>query len=107
LARGEDRNGKKFTNYIKSKTKAKTGIGPLKRPDSTLTADEGEMAGILNTFFASVFTKEDTTNLPTKNRETNKVLTDVAITESLIRKKIDKLKKESVSGTRPNSSQSA
>jgi Endonuclease-reverse transcriptase len=30
LTKGEDRNGKKFTSYIKSKTKSKTEIGPLR-----------------------------------------------------------------------------
>jgi hypothetical protein len=87
LVNGEDRNGKKFTNYIKSKTKARTGIGPLKKADGTLTTDGREMADILNGFFSSVFTKEDLTNLPTKNRETNKLLTDIVINERLAVKK--------------------
>jgi hypothetical protein len=95
---GEDRNGKKFTNYIKSKTKARTGIGPLKKADGTLTTDGREMADILNGFFSSVFTKEDLTNLPTKNRETNKLLTDIEVNERLVMKKIDKLKKDSAPG---------
>jgi hypothetical protein len=98
LVNGEDRNGKKFTNYIKSKTKARTGIGPLKKADGTLTTDGREMADILNGFFSSVFTKEDLTNLPTKNRETNKLLTDIVINERLVVKKIDKLKKDSAPG---------
>jgi hypothetical protein len=98
LANGEDRNGKKFTNYIKSKTKARTGIGPLMKAGGMLTTDGREMADILNGFFPSVFTKEDLTNLPTKNRETNKLLTDIVINERLVVKKIDKLKKDSAPG---------
>jgi hypothetical protein len=31
LVNSDDRNGKKFTNYVKSKTKVRTGIGPLKK----------------------------------------------------------------------------
>jgi hypothetical protein len=98
LVRSEDRNGKKFTNYIKSKTRSRTGIGPLKKPDGTMTADGREMADILNGFFSSVFTQEDLSNMPTKNRETNKVLTDLEIDERMVIKKIDKLKKDSAPG---------
>jgi hypothetical protein len=94
----EDRNGKKFTNYIKSKTKVRTGIGPLKKPDGTMTTDGREMADILNNFFTSVFTKEDLTNLPTKNRETNTVLSDIEITKRDVVRKIDRLKKDSAPG---------
>jgi hypothetical protein len=42
-----------------------------------MTADGREMADILNKFFSSVFTKEDLTNMPTKDRETNNVITDL------------------------------
>jgi hypothetical protein len=98
LANCEDRNGKKFTNYVKSKTKVRTGIGPLKKPDGSMTSDGREMADILNSFFSSVFTKEDLSNLPTKNRETNTVLSDIEISRKEIIKKIDKLKKDSAPG---------
>jgi hypothetical protein len=98
LVNGRARNGRKFTDYIKSKTKVKSGIGPLKKPDGKMTADGREMADILNDFFASVFTKEDVTNMPTKDRETNKLLTNIEINERLVIKKIDKLKKDSAPG---------
>jgi hypothetical protein len=98
LAKKEDRNGKKFTSYIKSKTKVKTGIGPLKKPDGTTTSDDNEMANILNKFFTGVFTKEDKTNIPTKDCETNKVLTDIPITAGKIEEKIENLRKDSAPG---------
>jgi hypothetical protein len=56
LTMKDDRNGKKFTNYIKSKTKVKTGIGLLKGEDGNPTANDNEMAEILNKAFTSVFT---------------------------------------------------
>jgi hypothetical protein len=77
LAQGEDRNGKKFTEYVRSKTKARTGIGPLKREGGGVTADGKEMAEILNKFMAGVFTKEDTVHVPTKERETEREISDV------------------------------
>jgi Reverse transcriptase (RNA-dependent DNA polymerase)/Endonuclease-reverse transcriptase len=98
LTKKDDRNGKKFTNYIKTKTKVRTGIGPLKKDDGSPTADEKEMSEILNKFFTSVFTNEDGDNLPTKVCETNVLLSDIVITEGKIIEKINALKKDSAPG---------
>jgi hypothetical protein len=70
LAFGNDKNGKKFSNYVKSKTKSRTGIGPLRMEDGTITTDSKKMANTLNEYFSSVFSTEDKSNLPVKNRET-------------------------------------
>jgi hypothetical protein len=70
LAFGDDKSGKKFSMYVKSKTKARTGIGPLKMADGKVTADNKQMADSLNSYFTSVFSKEDVLNLPVKQRET-------------------------------------
>jgi hypothetical protein len=51
LARGEDKNNRKFASYIKSKTKSKTGIGPLKNENGEVVSENKEMATILNNFF--------------------------------------------------------
>jgi hypothetical protein len=40
LTRGDDKNGRKFTNYIKSKTNSKIEIGPLKTPGGGVTAEK-------------------------------------------------------------------
>jgi Reverse transcriptase (RNA-dependent DNA polymerase)/Endonuclease-reverse transcriptase len=98
LTMKDDRNGKKFTNYVKSKTKAKTGIGPLKDADGRPTANDNEMAEILNRAFAAVFTIENGVNIPTKECETDVNLTDICITEKLIIEKINGLKKDSAPG---------
>ena len=71
LANEKETSTKTFANYIKSKSKTLTGIGPLKNSTGALITDEREMAETLNNFFASVFTKEDTTNLPVRGPETN------------------------------------
>jgi hypothetical protein len=63
-----------------------------------MTTDGREMANILNEFFSSVFIQEDLSNLPTKDRETDKIISDVVISERQIIKKIDKLKKDSAPG---------
>ena len=55
---------KLFYNYVKSKTKFKSTIRPLTNDNGDLVGDYREMAELLNNFFASVFTTENTNNLP-------------------------------------------
>ncbi len=60
----EDKNNRKpFYNYVKKKTKGRTAVGPLKQ-DRRVVTDDTEMAEVLNEFFSSVFTREDTSNVP-------------------------------------------
>jgi hypothetical protein len=54
LARGEDKNNRKFGSYIKSKTKSKTGFGPLKNENGEVVSENKVMATILNNFFSTV-----------------------------------------------------
>jgi len=48
---------KQFYNFVKSKTKRKTGIGAVQTEDGSLTTNDIETADILNRAFQSVFTK--------------------------------------------------
>ncbi|KAK2149969.1 hypothetical protein LSH36_428g01051 [Paralvinella palmiformis] len=51
---------KEFWRYYKSKLKNKTGLGDIQKEDGSLTNDDHEKAEILNKYFTSVFTREDT-----------------------------------------------
>jgi hypothetical protein len=51
LAFGNDKNGRQFSNYVKSKTKSRTGIGPLCMEDGSVTADSKKMADALTVIF--------------------------------------------------------
>jgi hypothetical protein len=64
LANDPDKNGKKFTKYIKSKSNCRSTIGPLKNINGQLVTEDNDMANMLNMFFTSVFTREDTSNIP-------------------------------------------
>ena len=56
---------KSFYAYVRSKSKTKTSVGPLKNGDGVLVSDDLEMSEILNSYFGSVFTKENLSdNLP-------------------------------------------
>lgn len=91
-------NKKKFDSYVKNKTKNRHGIGPLKHNNITVT-DDAEMATLLNNFFSSVFTREDTNNVPTMPiLPCNSVLNSIRFEVSDVEKKIDNLKLTSSSG---------
>ena len=52
-------NQRKFFSYMRSKTKSRDVIGPLKNKEGSLISDEGEKCSVLNEFFSSVFTREE------------------------------------------------
>ena len=98
LSKSTDKNGNKFRNYIKSKTKVKTSLGPLKNAEGTLTAEDKEMASILKNFFSGVFSEEDLDHMTVKQRETEKELEMVCIDTKKIAQKIKKLRGDSAAG---------
>jgi hypothetical protein len=51
IAYSKDDNNKQFNSYIKSKTKSRAPIGPIKREDGSLAIEEKDMAAELNKFF--------------------------------------------------------
>ena len=98
VARTRDDNGKKFSRYVRSKTKTRDGVGPLKSENGSLIVGEAETANMLNDFFASVFTEEDTTRMPHLGLETEEELLDIQIKKEEIVKCILNLKMDSAAG---------
>ena len=98
LANSKESNSRHFANYIKSKTKSKVSIGPLKNKDGKMITEESEIAEELNGFFSSVFTEEDLNTIPLKESETNGRFCKVVITESKIKVKIRNFKEKSAAG---------
>jgi Reverse transcriptase (RNA-dependent DNA polymerase)/Endonuclease-reverse transcriptase len=98
LAFGNDKNSRQFNNYIKSKTKSRAPVGQIKKSDGTVVTEDVEMADELNGFFASVFTKEDLSQIPEKNLETDQVLNTVTITAGKVIAKIKDLRADSAAG---------
>jgi Endonuclease-reverse transcriptase len=98
LAENKQGNGKQFRNYIKQRTRSRDPVGPLIQEDGTSLTEEAEIAEALNKFFAGLFTKEDKTNLPVKEPETNQKLEKIIVTRSEVIRKIRKLRPESAAG---------
>jgi hypothetical protein len=99
LVSGKDKNNRKFTRYIKSKSKSRTTVGPLKDKNKKLVTGEREVAIELNTFFTSFFTQEDQSSIPEPEQETvNKRMEPVQISQQQIQNKIRKLRKGAAPG---------
>ena len=62
LAKEAKSNPKAFFKYVNSKLKTKSTVVNLVTPDGKVAADKGK-AEALNSFFTSVYTREETTNM--------------------------------------------
>ena len=85
--------------YIKQRTKARPSIGPLKNKDGNTVSGNKEMAGILNDFFSSVFTRENKEQiLEPKSMHFNNELSGVQVTVKKVKEKIGRLRREVAAG---------
>ena len=60
-------NPKAFWKYVGNKSGSKSGIGDLIGPGNDIVEDEQDKANLLNQYFSSVFTKENTSTIPDPN----------------------------------------
>jgi len=65
LAHSANSNPKAFWHYINSKMKIQPVISELFCPDGSSVSSDEDTPTLFNNYFASVFTSEDTTTLPT------------------------------------------
>ena len=65
----EDKHNKSFWRFIKAKRQDSTGISPLTHNERLVSDNKGK-ANILNMQFKSVFTSENTSNLPSMGEST-------------------------------------
>ena len=84
---------KKFWAYVNSRTKTRPKVPSLERKDKSLASTDTEKAEVLNTFFASTFTKEDLTNIPDMEDSpfTGECLNTFVITPEMVLKKLQDL----------------
>ena len=98
LAKQARKKPKDFYRYLKSKSSNRSTVGPLDNGDS-VTSDDEEMANLLNDFFGSVFTREDTSSIPSPPITFNsKILSEFSITPEQVAKKLEALKEGSAPG---------
>ena len=93
-------NPKAFFAHVNSRKPVKNTIGPLKdRTGSIMSSDEG-MANILNEYFTSVYTEEDTSEIPIVPivYRGNNPLRKIEITVDKVKMKLKKLNSNKSAG---------
>ena len=78
------------------RTKTRECVGPIKSENGELISNCGDMSTMLNNYFLSVFTEENTLNVPECELifrgDDQDRLCDITINETIVKKEIDKLK---------------
>ena len=92
VAKDAKDNPKAFFQYVNCKLKPKENISNLLTEDGTLTTSDLEKCEILNKFFASVFTVEDTEEVPTFTCENDQFVDTMSITDTDMEKALKSLK---------------
>ena len=95
LALDVKKNSKAFFAYINSKKIVKSKVGPLKDDLGNLIVDNKECANLLNNYFSTVFTIEDTSNIPEPKRifqgAGHDILENIEITPDIVESKLNDL----------------
>ena len=84
-------NPKSFWKFVKTKTKAKSGIGDLKNNSGEWISNDYEKENILNTFLSSVFTKTEDDNMPEFKYGVSNSVCDITITTQKVRSLLQSL----------------
>ena len=74
-------NPKSFWKFVKSKSKTRSGIGDLKNNSREWISDDHEKANELNTFFSSVFTKNENNYMPEFKSDVSSSVCDITVTK--------------------------
>jgi hypothetical protein len=103
LADGVKNNSKSFFAYVRSKQRTKERVGPLKNSRGDLVVEDGEAANLLNTYFSSVFTVENTEEMQEplllfQGKLEADGLIDLKINSMLVERKLQSLKVDKCPG---------
>ena len=92
LAAKVKENTKAFWAYVNTKVKHRSGIETLKTEDGNIAESDTEKAEALNQFFASVFTQEDLTDVPSLDIDFGgEPLEDIVFTQHEVTRKLKDL----------------
>ena len=102
LASNIKNDTKSFYAYVNSRSKARAKVGPLVAGSGQIISDSIDMAEQLNNYFTSVFTREDSTDMPTvinvTNSTSNAYIADITVTPAQVRKKLERLRSDKAAG---------
>ena len=81
-----------FWSYVRKQSKTKSVVSKLQMPNGEIITTSQETANTLSDYFASVFRKGKLGNIPNfKDREINRIVETVTITEELVDKAIKRV----------------
>jgi len=102
LAKNIDTDKRSFYAYVRSRARSKSTVGPLVDNSGDIAVLPQEMANKFNQYFASVFTSENLSDIPTADHlinESNCVkLLNNEITENIVKQKLDRLRPDKADG---------
>ena len=102
LAKNIKSDVKSFYAYARSKTKTKRSVGPLMDETGVVIGTDEEMCEAFNEYFASVFTVEDTTAIPTPVQmwrlSCEDALSEIKLDLGVVESKLDKLREDKSMG---------
>ena len=89
---------KRLYSYVKSLKKDSSTVGPLRNSEGILQSDAATQATLLNNQFASVFTDEDTTDMPDLNHAPFSDMDTIVIHENGVAKMLRNIKPHKATG---------
>ena len=95
------KNPKQFWKFVQDKTKVFKGIATLKKSDGSIADTDREKTDLLNSFFTSVFTKENLEDLPSvdlNNKSNGITLHDISVTPKAVELKLRELNPSKAQG---------
>ena len=97
LVKNFKNNPRQFYSHLNNNTKSRSQVGPLKN-DGEQVSDSQGMCNVLNSFFTSVFTDEDTENIPTLERMCNSDIGSLTVNEEMFKARLSKIKQNGAPG---------
>ncbi len=91
-------NRRPFFSYVKQKTKSRPSVGPLTNSRGEKVTDDQGMANLLNSFFSSVFTKDNGSPDQQAAPMVTADIGEIKVTVNMVREKIDNLRVDSAAG---------
>lgn len=96
LAKNIKNDSKSFYAYVRSKQKRKDMVGPLRNEAGEMVTKEEEIAEVLNDYFSTVFTEENTQNIPDpekmfKGEDKDRII-DIVITKEIVEEQLKNLR---------------
>ena len=98
LAKNFKNNPRQFYSHLNNNTKSRAQVGPLKNESGEQISDSQGMCNVLNSFFTSVFTEEDTANIPTLERMGETDVGSLIVSEEMFKARLSKIKQNGAPG---------